>query len=257
MRILARMAPVAGWMALILALSWPVVVAAQEDVTITKEQLEELKRKAAEADRLQRQLQDAQREIQTLKGGAPIVTNVNVVVTNVVTAPVIRDSDKRVVPIPQAVFQNIATQPPTPPLPEVPPVTPDTVISVNDLVTYFAQNPEAAKERFYRKTFAIRGVVTDFRKPLFLGTYDVNFRLPNQPLHVNCLFRPPPEFTRFYVSESGEEMVGHTYNARTVFARVGAELTIRGYCEGVKDGYVRLGGCQYLVNSKPSSNASR
>jgi|GEM_PF-2451617 len=213
----------------------------QEDVKISKEQLDELKRKAAAADRLQEQLNQAQKEIQTLKGSTP---------SNSIVVPIVRDSNNRIVPIPAAVFQSIPAQAPTPPLVELPVVTEGSVIHVNDLLTYFATDPAAATARFRHQTFSIRGYVTDFRKPVFLGIYDVNFRLPGQTLHVNCLFRPPEEFRSFYVSSNGEEMIGHTANARTVFARVGTELTIRGYCEGLKDGVVRLGGCQYLVTPK-------
>lgn len=214
---------------------------AQDDVKISKEQLEELKRKAAEADRLQEQLNQAQKEIQNLKG---------TVASNSIVVPVVRDSNNRIVPIPSAVFQNIPAPAPTPPLIEIPPVTEQSVIAVNDLLTYFETDPKAATERFLHKTFAVRGYVTDFRKPPFLATYDINFRLPGHTLYVSCLFRPPEEFRSFYISSNGEEMIGHTYNARTVFARVGTELTIRGYCEGLKDGRVRMGGCQYLVAPK-------
>ncbi len=248
----------AGW---VHAIAFPNAVAAQDDVTISKQQLEELKRQAAEAERLKKQLNDAQKEIQNLKGKTnPVSSTVvvtNVVVTNVVTAPVVRDADRRVVPIPNAVYQNIANQPPTPPLGDQPAITPDTVVTVNDLVTWYATQPEEAKKRFDKKTFSVRGIATDFRKPLFLSSYDVNFRLPNQSLYVNCMFRPPEEFRSYYVSRSGEEMIGETYNARTVFARVGADLTVRGYCEGVQDGYVRLGNCQYMIVPKGPANAPR
>ncbi|HRI15119.1 MAG TPA: hypothetical protein PLX89_19150 [Verrucomicrobiota bacterium] len=213
--------------------------AQETDVKISKEQLEALQQKAAEVERLQEQLNQAQRELQALKA------------TNAVAVPVVRDSDNRVVPLPLAVLQAMTNQPPTPPLVQIPPVTPDTVINVQDLLTYFETDPAAANARFKNQTFSIRGIATDFRKPMFLSTYDVNFRLPGHELHVYCLFRPPDEFNRVYISRSGEEIIGHTYNAKTVFARAGAELTIRGYCEGVKDKAVRMGGCQYLVS--PSS----
>src|SRR4030095_5660968 len=89
-------------------------------------------------------------------------------------------------------------------------------------------------------------------KPMFLSTYDVFLRLPGQDLYVYCLFRPPDEFNRVYISRDGEQIIGQTYNARTVFARVGTELTIRGYCEGIKNRAVRMGRCEYLV-TRPTS----
>jgi type II secretory pathway pseudopilin PulG len=216
---------------------------AQEDVKISKDQLEELKRKAAEADQLQKQLQQARQEIQTLKGGGG---------TNSVIVPAVRDSKNKVVPIPAAVFQSIPAQPATPPLPQVPPVTENTVLSVNDLLTYFSQDPAAASARFLHKTFAIRGHITDFRKPMFVSTYDVNFRLPGQNAYVSCLFRPRDELKTFFVSENGEEMIGIDSRSRKVLARVGTEITVRGYCGGLKDGVLQMGGCQYIVSPKAS-----
>lgn len=213
------------------------ILAEEAPVTISAEQLKALQDKASEVERLKAQLDAAQRELNALK-------------SNPVARPAVPPPAGAKAPlwVPPAALRAQTNEAPARPLADLPAVSEATEISVRDLVGYFSQDARESAARFQGRTLTIRGVVTDLRKPLFQSPYEVSFRQLDSPLRVACVFRPPAEFTRVYATDNGEQVVGEGNGIRTVFARVGAELSIRGYCEGLKDGVIRLSGCSYLVS---------
>lgn len=227
-----------GRRALMVSVTWALVAlleisirAEDPPVTISADQLKVLQQKAAEVEQLKAKLDAAQRELESLKAAPP-------------PAPV---ASKGTFWVPPAALRAQTNLPPPVPLAELPPVDEATVIPVRDLIAYFSQNAPEATTRFKGRTVIVSGVVTDVRKPLFQAQYEVNFRQLDSPLRVTCMFRPPSEFTRVYATDEGDQVVGEGNRLRTVFVRVGADLQVRGTCEGLKDGVIRLSGCAYGV----------
>lgn len=141
----------------------------------------------------------------------------------------------------------MTNEPPPRPLVELPPPGSDSVVTVRELISYFAADPAAAAKRFQGQTVVVKGIVTDVRKSMFQSQYELNFRQLDSPLRVTAVFRPPAEFTRVFATDDGQEMVGLGHGIRTIFARVGADLTVQGTCEGLDSGAIRLSGCSYRI----------
>lgn len=211
-------------------------------VTVSAAELKALQEKAAEVERLKAQLQKAEQELKALKTApAPV------------PPPPPPVQGKAPLWIPPAALRAMTNEPPPRPLSTLPPPGADTVLTVRELISYFSEDPAAAARRFRGQVVTVKGVVTDVRKSMFQALYDVNFRQLDTPLRVTASFRPPSEFTRVYATDDGQEVVGLGHGIRTVFARVGSELTVQGTCEGLESGAIRLSGCAYLLPAGPKN----
>lgn len=203
-------------------------------VTVPAAELKALQEKAAEVERLKAQLQKAEQELNSLKSNP--------------AAPAPKPHvGKAPLWVPPAALQAMTNEPPPRPLVELPPLGRETVLTVRELISYFESDPAAAAKRFRGQAVVVRGIVTDVRKSMFQAQYELNFRQLDSPLRVTAVFRPPAEFTRVFATEDGQEMVGLGHGIRTVFARVGADLTVQGTCEGLESGAIRLSGCAYRI----------
>jgi hypothetical protein len=216
---------------LLLALALSLTLSrADETVPISKERLQELERKAADADRLQRELDARNAEIERLKGQKPTAA-----------------SRKGETWLPPAAVKAAEKSPPTPPIATVQPVRPDEVVSVNDLLNHYASDPAAAAARYGKKMLTIRGVITELDKTMFLSTYTAAFRVPGVDQRIECEFTPDREFTRVYLTSDKERIIGETYTLRRTFAVVDTEVVVRGRCTGAKGRVIKLDGCTWVI----------
>ncbi|MBI3418037.1 MAG: hypothetical protein HY043_22335 [Verrucomicrobia bacterium] len=206
------------------------VTLADETITVPKARLQELERKAADADRLATELSAAKAEIARLKGEQTELK---------------KAAAKPARWLPPAVEKAEQKQPPTPPIHTLPPLAKGEVVSIHDLLNHYASDVPAADLRFRKQIFRIRGIVTDVNKELFVSPYRVIFRLPEQTLRVVCEVRPSDEFTKVYVAGDHERVVGEkSGRAPITFISVGDEITYTGRCVGLRNGVVSFENCE-------------
>lgn len=219
--------------------------AADDSVTVSRSRLAELERKAAEADRLADELAKAKAEIARLKSQQAELSNPKADNAKLKEeqAGLKKAASKPDHWLPLAVENATRNLPPTPPIDSLPPLQRDEVVPIHDLLNHYASDPVAADRRYRGRVFKVRGVIAELDKPLLISPYRVVFRLPGLALKVVCEVRPPEDYSKVYITNDRERIVGETERRRVTFATIGTEATYRGQCRGLRGGLVDLVGC--------------
>jgi hypothetical protein len=118
------------------------------------------------------------------------------------------------------------------------------VVPVADLLRHYQQDPAAADARYRGKTLSVRGEIAGFDRPLARRVYELLFEAPDRSLDLVCQFGYIDEYRTVFTEDSGRVLVGRTEGlaTRTLFHR-GETVTVRGRCQGLRKGVVRLTQC--------------
>lgn len=185
------------------------VLAADDQVTISKSRLQELERKEA--------------ELQKLKA-APA------------TAPVATQTPGQVVPIASKPVYVV------PPISSLPPVAAGELVSAMDLASYFAADPAAAERRYRKATIKVRGEVSRIDKHMFQRTYDVTMKTPDHGPEVVCEITPDDGYDAIYSANHGTELIGKKGPSTQQLMRLGQTVVVEGRCKGLKGRLVVVSG---------------
>jgi hypothetical protein len=233
-----------------LALYVPIVAPAQESVTIPRAEYERLQRRAADADRLDRELQQLrsgsrQTEAAATPIAAPPAANAKGANTAaassiastqpVASTPSPAPSPAPYVELPTVTPVNVTAQPP---------LQPNEVVPAVDVMGQFVADRAAAEARYKKKWVIVRGMISEVDKELFLAPYLVIFRAANSEFRVRCEFMPPDQYSRVYMTNDKKRIIGQSDTSTKTFATVGQEVTLRGRYAGVKDGAIRFNNCE-------------
>ena len=136
---------------------------------------------------------------------------------------------------------------PAPVVATLPPIEPGQVIEVGELVGQFAAEPEAARERYAKKLFRVKGTVAGFDPELVTRGYYVRLESPERAITVLCHFRVPDEYTAVYMKRSGQTLVARVGKGSELqLFQVGDAVTIEGTCKGLKKGELSFSGCRVM-----------
>jgi len=188
-----------------------------------------VRRQTAEIERLQQELRRAQAELDRLRsegGEAPL------------GGPPVSVGDS-----------PVADQPPVPPsgvmdVGALPTLREGEVLLAADLLRHYETDPEAADQRYRGQTLQVRGTISGFHRPLARRVYDLRFDSPGQEIVVICRFSYVDQYRTVYSEANDRVLVAKAGDRTTkLLYRRGDPVTVRGRCQGLRDGSVRLIDC--------------
>ena len=136
---------------------------------------------------------------------------------------------------------------PAPVVATLPPLDAGQAIEVSELVGQFAAEPEAARERYAKKLFRVKGTVAGFDTGLVTRGYYVRLESPERAITVLCHFRVPDEYTAVYMKRSGQTLVARVGKGSELqLFQVGEGVVIEGTCKGLKKGELTFSRCEVL-----------
>jgi hypothetical protein len=193
---------------------------AQETVTIPKSRLEELERKEAELDKLKGDL----KQTSTEKVQKPSEQNA-----------------ARLAKVPAEITHV------SPPVRSLPAFSDAETVNAIDLANYYAEDVGSANQRYHKRTFKLKGEITEFEIPPFLSRYQIVLKTADRDRTVVCDFARPEQYSAVVKTEHGSRLVGlMSGKTRVPIARVGDVVVIQGRCEGLKDSTVTFARCQLI-----------
>ncbi len=207
---------------------------AQDSVTVPKSRLEELERKERELERLQGDLNKARGELKQAQTNLTRAQRRN------------EELKKEAAMAPQAAPAAPAHS--APPLASLSPLAAGEVVDALDLAAHYKADPQAADGRYRKKEFVVRGQIDRFQKPMFQQRYEVLLKTAEPDVKVICSVYPPEKYKAVIITQNGDQLEGVIEETRFPLAKVGATIELKGECRGLKDGVVRMGGCQLGEN---------
>lgn len=193
----------------------------------------ELKRKQEEVERLKRELDKAQSDVKRLQKENQRLRN-----DEAATPPAAAQPGPAKAPVALTPAKPIAT---------LPPLGPDEMVDLADLIGHYRTNPEAAAQRYHKKTFRIRGEVSRFDVKTFRRSYDVFLVSPDPAVRLVCEFNYAADnnTSSVYTAKRGSELVRSMTRGTTFpILAIGDQVTIRGKCTGLEHGELVLSGCE-------------
>jgi hypothetical protein len=247
MKSLARLALAA---LLVVALLAAPAARADDNVTIPKSKLEELERKAAELEKLQRELKRSETENQALqkakveaeakaaadaKAAKAAQAAAAQATREAQAAAAKAEADAKAA---QARANSIATNPApayvAAPMASLPPLGPDAVVSSLDLLAHFVANEDAARARYGAKKehITVEGEIVGFKRVPFVSPYAVLLKTGEPARRVEAWFMPADRFKAVYTKRNGTQLVGLTKDreAEVTLYRAGQVLTVTARC---------------------------
>ncbi len=198
----------------------------------------ELKRKQEEVERLKRELDKAQSDVKRLQK-----ENQRLRKDEAATPPAAAQPGAAKTPA----AAPAAAVPPAKPIATLPPLGPDEMVELADLIGHYRTNPEAAAQRYHKKTFRIRGEVSRFDVKTFRRSYDVFLVSPDPAVRLVCEFNYAADnnTSSVYTAKRGSELVRSMTRGTTFpILAIGDQVTIRGKCTGLEHGELVLSGCE-------------
>ena len=252
-------------LATLLAASLLVAPAARADdnVTIPKSKLEELERKAAEFDKLQRELNRSQTENQALqkaKAEAEAKAAAEAKVAQAAQEAAAQSTREAQATAAKAEAEAraataranaAATNPvPTylaPAMASLPPLGPDAVVSSLDLLAHFVVNEAEARARYGAKKerITVEGEIVGFKRVPFVSPYAVLLKTGDPVRRVEVWFMPEARFKAVYTKRNGTQLVGLTAarEAEVTLYRSGQVLTVTARCGKFGEDGLSLDDC--------------
>jgi hypothetical protein len=233
------------WLLLTLVIGIPALRAEEDTVTIPKSRLEELERKAAELDSLQRELKQSRAEQEKLRQ-AKEETDRKAAEQIKAAAAAKAEAEKRAedARAVAAAAQSGATAYAAPLIESLPPLKPGKPVSSMDLLAHYAADPVAAGVRYGKGRITVEGEIVGFGKPPFIRPYELLLKTGDSAKRVVCGIEPPSEYKGVYPSKSGTVLVGITTRGdKVTLLRVGQPVVIEGRCRGLHGPNVTLDGC--------------
>lgn len=236
---------------LVLAAIAGIPATAQDKVTLPRAEYENLKRQAAEADRLREELNRVQADLTRLKqsSSSPLPPTKAPAPVQVTAPPAVPPTSATAASRTEQNPARPATTPPTSAASHVPaPLTlpasqPGEVLDVTDLIQHFAQNPVEAASRYSGKPIKLRGVVAAFEKPVLRREFEILFRAGAG--QISCRVSPPERYTAVFTTRSGAVLTGRTdRGAEAALFTIGDVVDIAGQCVGFKDGTISITRCK-------------
>jgi hypothetical protein len=198
-------------------------VLAQETVTILKSRLQELERKEIELEKLKGEFKSSKGENVQLKKQH-------------------QDDAVKISSAPPA--QSHETQG-SPPMASLPPLAQGEPVDAVDLANHYRADAAVADRRYRKRTFEVRGEVAAFERLPFIRDYRILLKTADRELRVVCELYTPEKYSAVLTIKNGSELVGQTPGRdRIPIAKVGDIVFIEGQCRGLRDGVVRLSGCE-------------
>lgn len=236
---------------------------ADDNVTIPKSKLEELERKAAELDRIQRELNRSESEnkaLQKAKADAEAKATADAKAAQAAQAAAAQTAREAQAAAAKAEAEaraanaraNAAATNPAPaylapPLESLPPLTPDTVVTSLDLLAHFATNEAAARARYAAKgeRITVEGEIVGFKRAPFVSPYAVLLKTGDPVRRVEVWFMPPDRFKAVYPRQNGTQLVGQTGDrgAEVVLYHTGQVLTVTARCGKLHENGLALEDC--------------
>jgi hypothetical protein len=187
---------------------------------------EELKRKAAEVERLKSDLEKAQNELKSLKAdNQKLRAEKDQVVTAATQAGV------------------VVVQKPSKPLVEVPPVNPSDTLDVRDVVLYYQTDPAGAAQRFTNQKFRVRGVVDGFGRIPAVHAYHLYMESPDKRVKVRFTLGFPPGIDSVVARKDGTELVSVTPRVDTIMMHSQENVVIEARCLGLDGVTLKFDHC--------------
>ena len=237
---------------LTLVIGLPALRAEEDTITIPKSRLEELERKAAELDGLQRELKQSKVEQEKLRRAKEetdrkAAEQIKAAAAAKTEAEKSAAAAKKSAEDARAVAAAARSGAPayTAPLMEsLPPLTPGKPVSSMDLLAHYAADTVAAGARYGKGRITVEGEIVGFNKPLFIRPYQLLLKTGDPARRVVCGLDPPSEYKGVYPAKSGTVLVGITARGEKVtLLRVGQPVVIEGRCGGLHGPNVTLDGC--------------
>lgn len=186
-----------------------------------------LKQKQEEVDRLQRELDNARKELRRLE-----------------------EENKRLKsaqPEPRASTEANLGAVPARPIASLPPLVENEVVEASELAVHFANQPEAARERYVGRVFQVKGQVERFDVKLVVRRFDVLLDTGARGISVVCGFNYVDKYPAVYTKQKGRTLVARVgAKGEAELMNVGDTVVIRGRCKGFKDGEVTFAGCEIV-----------
>jgi hypothetical protein len=174
-----------------------------------------LRQKADEVERLRQELDRAQSDLKRLEAENQKLRE-----------------EKTHPPAPGATVSTPAA--PVPAIATLPPLEPGACVDVVELAEQFRTEPEAAQQRYRKKTFRVKGEVARFSPKILVQYYEVILRTPDKSVTVTFGFNYLERYKTVYTKESGEVLVGVQGHRQEVpLLRVGEPVEIEATCEGL------------------------
>ncbi len=156
-----------------------------------------------------------------------------------------RDETKALQKTTEQYRQNLAAlgepipEKPVPPAASLPALGKGDTVDASELAMHFNQDLATAEARYRKKTFRIEGVVERLEKDLFFRTYRALLRVPGKSVRVVCVIKPPEVYTKVYATRNGERMAAEGERlGKVTLMQAGDRLIFEGRCGGLSDGAV-------------------
>ena len=212
------------WMLIVGFLAWSAPLASASE---SPRAGDALKQKQEEVDRLQRELENARKELQRLE-----------------------EENKRlksVQPERRAATEANRGEAPARPIASLPPLGENEVVEAAELAVHFANQPEAARQRYVGRVFHVKGQVERFDVKLVVRRFDVLLDTGARGISVVCGFNYVDKYPAVYTKQKGRTLVARSgARGEAELMNVGDTVVIRGRCKGFKDGEVTFTGCEIV-----------
>lgn len=226
----------------------------QDDVTISKNRLEELQRKEAELEKLKAEMEKSRgntEELRKKKEKAEAEREQLQREKQKVEAEKLELQKAKAAAEAHAVAAKPAEQiiaRDTPKIETLQPLGKGQVVDAMDLVNHYRAEPAAAAKRYEANRIRVEGEIVALEKPIMMRHFVVSLKSTERDWTVDCLMEPPKDLPVMYTSKKGKELVGSTSSggAKTVLATVGQRATFEGWCRGLKDQTVTITSARLL-----------
>jgi len=245
--------PAGTVLALALFIASGLALRADDNVTIPKSKLEELERKAAELEKLQQQLHQAEGQNELLlkqKAAAEARAATEIKAAEQAKADAVRATAaaKSAEESKASAVAAAKTQPAylAPLMATLPPLKEGDPVSSLDLMSHFLTDPAAAKQRYEQHDMTVEGEIVGFSKPMFVRPYKVELKTGEVTKRVVCTLFPPNRYKAVYTVKNGTQLVGLTKDreAEVPLLKVGQVVVIQGSCRGADEAGVNLSSCE-------------
>ena len=227
----------AGWVfAVVVACAATAAERADDTVTIPKSRLEALERKAAELEKLQKELHQVAVEKEQLKQEKEKSEREK---RQLRQAKEEAESKAAKATAATPIVTRIS-----PPLGSLPPLPAGATVNAADLLNHYLADASAAAQRYGKQRLRVEGEIAGFHKPMFVRPYKVLLKTADPTRRVVCTLFPPEQYKAVHTARNGLELVGVTVrDAEVPLLKVGQTLVLEGVCKGLDSDGVGLSQC--------------
>lgn len=205
-----------------------------DTVTISRQKLEALERRAAEADQLRAQVRKLQAELNRL---SPSASSSPSSITAV--PPTITTSGSA-----SGIAASSPAMPPAPLVATLPPLQKTDVVEAADLAQHYQAELASADARYRGKRFQVRGEIIALDKPMYNDNYKMILKTTGH-VRVVCDVDTMGKYKAVFTAKHGQTIVARDgANNQKVLARTGETVTLEGRCKGFDGLAVILTDCR-------------